>query len=68
MSILSAELTVIETTVWWFQKLGKDFSKKNEQHRSFIWRIQSEEAKQCWKFRHRVRINCLKGLLLWRFG
>jgi len=28
MSNLSAELTVIETTVWWFQKLGKDFSKK----------------------------------------
>jgi len=27
MSNLSGELTVIETTIWWLQKLGKDFSK-----------------------------------------
>jgi hypothetical protein len=32
MSDLSGELTVIRVTVWWLQKLAKDW------HRSLMWR------------------------------
>jgi len=33
---VSGELTVILITVWWMQKLGKNYQYISKQHRSFM--------------------------------
>jgi len=35
---VSGELTEILITIWWYQKLGKDWQYVNKQHRSLKWR------------------------------
>jgi len=35
---LTGELNVIQITVWWLQKLGKDWSQINKQHRRLMWK------------------------------
>jgi hypothetical protein len=29
---------VIRTTIWWWQKLGKDYQWINNDHTNFVWR------------------------------
>jgi hypothetical protein len=38
MYSLSGDLTLILTTTWWLQKLGKDWWQVNKQHKSLMWR------------------------------
>ena len=35
---ISEELTVMLITLWWLQKLAKDWQEVNKQHRSLMWR------------------------------
>jgi flagellar biogenesis protein FliO len=36
MNDLSGELAVILITIWWLQKLGKNWQKVNNQHKSLM--------------------------------
>jgi hypothetical protein len=38
MSRLSGERVVIMAIIWWWQKLGKDWQRVNNQTQKFTWR------------------------------
>ena len=35
---VSGELIVILISIWWLQKLGKDWQLVNKQHRGLMWK------------------------------